>query len=93
MLLAVNLVKKYGTMIITHKNQCILYVYFNNLKRLLGTPTFHTEVGWMPQWNRKLCWLDASPADQVQMDRPDEESPTVTGHSYWKQYLKRDQEE
>jgi hypothetical protein len=74
-------------MIITHKNKCILYIYFNNLDNLLGAPFFHTERGCMPQWNRKLCSLDAAPGDQVQMDKPDKECATVTGHSHWKQYL------
>jgi hypothetical protein len=69
-------------MIITHKNKCIQYIYFNNLDNLLGTPSVHKERGCMPQWNRKLCWLDAAPADQVQTDRPDKECDTVTGHSY-----------
>jgi len=69
-------------MIITHKNKCILYIYFINLDNLLGTQSFHSEGGCMPQWNRKLCWLDAAPADQVQMDRPDKDFPTVTGQSY-----------
>jgi hypothetical protein len=69
-------------MIITHKNKRIMYIYFNNLDNLLGTPSFHTERGCVPQ----KAMLDAAPADHVQMDRPDKECNTVTGHSY----LKRD---
>jgi len=44
-------------LIIIHKNKRIVYIYFNNLDNLMGTPYFHTEVDCMPQRNRKLCWL------------------------------------
>jgi len=54
-------------MVINHKNKRILYIYFNKLDNLLGTPSFHTEgaachsetecyVGWMQHLLTRSRW-------------------------------------